>query len=91
MQLPSLTNGEIATEMYTLTKRYGELSLWITEADIKVRKLICERTGTAGEIKYQIELKHGAEVELYSVLSDLKKIELEMDRRVLGEPANGSN
>lgn len=86
--LQNLKNGELATEMYTLERRYGQLSLWITEADIKVRKMITERTGTDGQIKYQLELKHGAEVEMYTVLSDLKKIELEMDRRVLGENAN---
>jgi len=88
--LTQLSNGELATEMYTVTKRYGELSLWIVEADIKVRSMITERVGTTGDIKYQIELKHGAEVELYTVLSDLKKIELEMDRRVQGKEVNGN-
>jgi hypothetical protein len=34
-----------------------------------------------GTIKRELELKQQAEVERYSVLADLKKIELEMDRR----------
>jgi len=35
-----------------------------------------------GTIKRELELKQQAEVEKYSVLADLKKIELEIDRRV---------
>lgn len=35
-----------------------------------------------GTIKRELELKQQAEVEKYSILADLKKIELEMDRRV---------
>lgn len=35
-----------------------------------------------GTIKRELELKQQAEVEGYSILADLKKIELEMDRRV---------
>lgn len=36
----------------------------------------------AGTVKRELELKQQAEVEKYAVLADLKKIELEMDRRV---------
>ena len=35
-----------------------------------------------GTIKRELDLKQQAEVEKYTVLADLKKIELEMDRRV---------
>lgn len=35
-----------------------------------------------GTVKREIELKQQAEIEKYSVLADLKKIELEIDRRV---------
>lgn len=35
-----------------------------------------------GTIKRELELKQSAEVERYTVLADLKKIELEIDRRV---------
>jgi len=35
-----------------------------------------------GTIKRELTLKQEAEVEKYSVLADLRKIELEMDRRV---------
>lgn len=35
-----------------------------------------------GTIKRELELKQQAEVEKYTLLADLKKIELEIDRRV---------
>jgi len=35
-----------------------------------------------GTIKRELELKQQAEIEKYAVLADLRKIELEMDRRV---------
>jgi len=35
-----------------------------------------------GTIKRELDLKQQAEVERYTVLADLKKIELEIDRRV---------
>ncbi len=82
MQLTQLSNGELATQMYTLTKRFGDLSLWISEADNKIYRMITENTQVQSEITRQIELKHDADVERYIVLSDLKKIELEMDNRV---------
>lgn len=34
-----------------------------------------------GTIKRELDLKQQAEIEKYAVLADLKKIELEMDRR----------
>jgi len=82
MLLAPLSNGELATQMYTLTKRFGELSLWIAEADTKVYRMITEDTQVQSEIAREIELKHAADVERYIVLADLKKIELEMDKRV---------
>ena len=91
MNLKELSNGELATQMYTVTKRYGELSLWIAEADSKVVRMISENKEVQSEISRQIELKQQADVERYIALSNLKKIELEMDRRVLGEDVNGNN
>lgn len=35
-----------------------------------------------GTIKRELDLKQQAEIEKYAILADLKKIELEMDRRV---------
>jgi len=35
-----------------------------------------------GTIKRELDLKQQAEVEKYTVLADLKKIEIEMDKRV---------
>jgi hypothetical protein len=36
----------------------------------------------SGVIKRELTLKQEAEIEKYAVLADLKKVELEMDRRV---------
>lgn len=80
--LAELSNLELANEMMSCTKRFGELSLWIAEADIKVYSMITEHKQVQASIAREIELKHQADVERYIVLSDLKKIELEMDRRV---------
>lgn len=80
--LQNLTNLELTDQMYVLTKRYGELSLWITECDQKVCAMIQQNKQDQSSIAREIELKHQADVEKYIVLSDLKKIELEMDRRV---------
>lgn len=82
--LQALSNGELATRMYEITKRYGECSLWMAEAELNIYNLITKNEAVPSEIKRQIELKHGAEVEKFIALSDLKKIELEMDRRVCG-------
>lgn len=82
--LTLLTNIELANEMLSQTKRYGELSLWITEADNKVYKMITDNNQKQDIIAREIELKHQADVERYIVLSNLKKIELEMDKRVEG-------
>lgn len=79
--LQTLTNIELANEMFSLTKRFGELSLWIAEADQKVYTMIAGNNQIQSAISREIELKHQADVERYIVLSDLKKIELEMDRR----------
>lgn len=84
MELQVLTNMDLANEMLSLTKRYGELSLWIAEADLKIYDMIQKNQQVQSVIAREIELKHGADVERYIVLSDLKKIELEMDRRVCG-------
>lgn len=82
--LSQLNNMELANEMMAKTKRYGELSLWIAEADLKVYSMIVENKQVQSAIAREIELKHAADVERYIVLSDLKKIELEMDKRVFG-------
>jgi len=81
MELLTLSNIELANEMFSLTRRFGELSLWIAEADIKVYSLITENKQVQESITREIELKHQADIERYVVLSNLKKIELEMDRR----------
>lgn len=86
--LTELSNIELANEMLLQTKRFGELSLWITEADIKVHKMITEDKQVQSAIAREIELKHQADVERYIVLSNLKKIELEMDKRVNPEGGN---
>lgn len=87
--LTQLSNSELASRMFDLTKRYGELSLWMAESTLKIQDLITRNPdapikSTTGEIGRQLDLKHGAELESLIVLSDLKKIELEMDRRVCG-------
>ena len=87
--LTELSNNELANQMSQLTKRFGELSLWISESDIKVYTMITENRQVQSAISREIELKHAADVERYIVLSDLKKIELEMDRRV--NPSGDTN
>ena len=87
--LMELTNNELTNQMFQLTKRFGELSLWIAEADLKVYTMITENRQIQSAISREIELKHGADIERYIVLSDLKKIELEIDRRV--NPAGEQN
>jgi len=82
--LLDLSNGELATKMYEVTKRYGELSLWISEAELKITTMIMTNNEVQSEIAQQVKLKHAAEIEKYMALSNLKKIELEMDRRVQG-------
>jgi len=90
--LTQLSNGELATRLYEITKRYGECCLWIADAELKLYRVITEadrgimNAEEQAEITKQIEFKKGAELEKYIALSNLKKIELEMDRRVLGEP-----
>lgn len=85
MTLQSLSNIELANEMLSLTKRYGELSLWIAEADQKVCAMISENKEVQSAIAHEIDLKHNADLERYIVLSNLKKIELEIEKRVTGE------
>lgn len=90
--LSELSSGELASEMWNKTKRYGELSLWITEADIKIRSTITENRVVQSDMEHEIELKHAADVELYTILLDLKKVELEMDKRVNPQgDINGNN
>lgn len=79
--MEALSNIELANEMMDKTKRYGELSLWIAEADFKIYSMIIENKQVQSAIAREIELKHDADIERYIMLSDLKKIELEMDRR----------
>jgi hypothetical protein len=80
--LQTLSNLDLANQMMDRTKRYGELSLWIAEADLKIFNMITEHKQVQSTIAHEIELKHQADLERYIVLSDLKKIELEMDKRV---------
>lgn len=80
--LQVLSNLDLANHMMTLTKRFGELSLWIAESDLKVYNMITENKQIQSVIAHEIELKHQADLERYIVLSDLKKIELEIDKRV---------
>lgn len=82
--LLDLSNGELATRMYEVTKRYGELSLWMSECELKIVQMITTNTEIQSEITRQLELKQAAEIEKFIALSNLKKIELEMDRRVQG-------
>lgn len=86
--LTQLSNGELATRMYEVTKRYGECCMWVAEAENKIFNMITNRVEDYSEISVQVELKGQAELEKYIAMSNLKKIELEMDRRVLGE-SNG--
>lgn len=89
--LTELSNGELATEMWNKTKRYGELCLWIAEADLKVYSMITENKQVQSVITREIELKHDADIERYIILSDLKKIEIEMDKRVNPQGENNGN
>jgi hypothetical protein len=96
LDLKALNNGELAAEMHRLTHRLGELSLWIEESDRKICALILDpysvptETTPEGRTRFplyssvarELDLKQSAELEKYIVLADLKKIELEMDRRV---------
>jgi len=82
--LLDLSNGELATRMYEVTKRYGELTLWMSECELKIVQMITTNSEVQSEITRQLELKQAAEVEKFIALSNLKKIELEMDRRVQG-------
>ena len=84
MDLKPLSNSELANEMVALTKRFGDLSLWITEHEVKIYNMITTNSETPSAMKASLELKHGAEAEKWLVLSNLKKIELEMDKRVGG-------
>lgn len=82
--LPTLSNIDLANEMHRLTKRYGDLSLWIAESELKIYQMIAENRQVQAEIAREIHNKQEAELEKWVVLSDLKKIELEMDKRVTG-------
>lgn len=82
--LPALSNIDLANEMHRLTKRYGDLSLWIAESELKIYQMIAENRQVQAEIAREIHNKQEAELEKWVVLSDLKKIELEMDKRVTG-------
>jgi hypothetical protein len=96
LDLKELSNGELAGEMNRLTHRMGELCMWMEESDRKIRGLILDPYSTPTEtteygvrrfslhtaVSKEIDLKQMAEIEKYVILADLKKIELEMDRRV---------
>lgn len=93
--LKALNNGELAAEMNRLTHRMGELCMWMEESDRKICALLLDPYSVPTETKEgrtrfplystvsrELDLKQSAELEKYIVLADLKKIELEMDRRV---------
>ena len=83
MPLGSLNNLDLTTKMFTLTQRYGELTLWLEQTDRKIFDMICtDKQVVSLSLQKEIELKHQADTERYVVLSQLKQIELEMDRRV---------
>lgn len=82
--LTSLSNSELAAKMFDLTRRYGELSLWMADCELKIYNMITKNEQVQSIIAYELDLKQSAEIEKFVVLSDLKKIELEMDRRVCG-------
>ena len=90
VSLKQQSNGELATEMYALERRYGQLSLWIAEADLKIYNMITTEDAPKESIKFQLDLKHDADRERYIILSNLKKIELEVDIRVKGVEINGN-
>ena len=84
--LVPLSNMELASKQFELLKRYGELSLWIAEADRKIFDMICtDRQIDSMGIKRELELKHSADTERYAVLSEMKRLEIEMENRVNGE------
>ena len=96
MDLKTLSNIELANEMNRLTHRMGELCMWMEESDRKICGLLLDpysistektkegrtRFPMYSEVASELDLKQSAELEKYIVLADLKKIELEMDRRV---------
>ena len=52
------------------------------QQEVDVAHGITTLYSVTGTIKRELELKQQAEIEKYSVLADLKKIELEIDTRV---------
>jgi hypothetical protein len=95
--LQQLSNTELAAEMNRLTHRMGELSMWMEESDRKICTLILEPYSVPTETKEgktrfplyssvarELDLKQSAELEKYIILAELKKIELEIDKRVEG-------
>lgn len=82
--LPELSNIDLANEMHRLTKRYGELSLWAAESELRIYQMIADDEQVQAQIAREIQNKQEAELEKWIVLSDLKKVELEMDKRVKG-------
>lgn len=95
MDLKTLSNMQIEGEMRRLTHRMGELSMWMEESDRIICGLLLDpysvpienkegktRFPLYSSVARELDLKQSAEIEKYIVLAELKKIELELDRRV---------
>ena len=90
--LQVLNNSELTSEIYALTKRYGELSLWLAEAELKIFTMICtdSKIVTLG-LEKEIDIKQAADLERWKVLSQIKRCEIEMERRVNGKENSNTN
>ena len=81
-------NGELSLWMDESHRRICSLILEGPDAALKSQMQAAENHGVvsmyalSGTIQRELELKQAAEVERYTVLANLKKIELEMDARV---------
>lgn len=81
-------NGELSLWMDDSHRRICSLILEGPDNALKMQMKAAEAHGVismyqlSGTITRELELKQQAEVERYAVLANLKKVELEMDRRV---------
>jgi hypothetical protein len=59
--------------------------MWIADAERKIYDMICtDQNIESLGLQHEVDLKFQAEIEKYKILSQLKQIELEMERRVNG-------
>jgi hypothetical protein len=83
--LPALSNSQLAKQQSQLTERYGQLMMWIADAERKIYDMICTNvTMESLGLQHEVDLKFQAEIEKYKILSQLKQIEIEMEKRVNG-------